>query len=181
MAADPYSVLNVARGASEADIKKAYRKLAKELHPDRNQDNPKAAEKFSQVTSAYDLLTDKDKRARFDRGEIDGDGNPVNPFGAGFGGGFGGSRHEPGGYRHGDPGRSTPHTPTAANRGADATPVDRSVRTFGHASEMHLPLQIRRSVASIARPPAGREQGFWSGLTNTSCDVTVCHQETVAN
>src|SRR5436305_8835513 len=88
MAADPYSVLNVARGASEADIKKAYRKLAKELHPDRNKDNPKAAEKFSQVTQAYDLLTDKDKRARFDRGEIDGDGNPVNPFG-GFGSGMG--------------------------------------------------------------------------------------------
>ena len=85
--ADPYSTLGVARGASEADIKKAYRKLAKELHPDRNKDNPKAAERFSQVTAAYDLLTDKEKRARFDRGEIDGDGNPTSPFGAGFGGG----------------------------------------------------------------------------------------------
>src|SRR5690349_25153952 len=89
MAADPYSVLGVARGASEADIKKAYRKLAKELHPDRNKDNPKAAERFSQVTGAYDLLSDKDKRAQFDRGEIDADGNPANPF-AGMGGGFGG-------------------------------------------------------------------------------------------
>jgi DnaJ-class molecular chaperone len=98
MAADPYSVLNVARGASEADIKKAYRKLAKELHPDRNKDNPKAAEKFSQVTQAYDLLTDKDKRARFDRGEIDGDGNPVNPFG-GFGSGMGSGGQ--GGFRAG--------------------------------------------------------------------------------
>ncbi|MCW6535559.1 MULTISPECIES: DnaJ C-terminal domain-containing protein [Sphingomonas] len=88
--ADPYSTLGVARGASEADIKKAYRKLAKELHPDRNKDNPKAAERFSQVTSAYDLLTDKDKRARFDRGEIDADGNPTSPFGAGFGGARGG-------------------------------------------------------------------------------------------
>ncbi|WP_294189973.1 DnaJ C-terminal domain-containing protein [uncultured Sphingomonas sp.] len=86
--ADPYQTLGVARGASEADIKKAYRKLAKELHPDRNKDNPKASERFSQVTSAYDLLTDKDKRARFDRGEIDGDGNPATPFG--FGGGMGG-------------------------------------------------------------------------------------------
>jgi DnaJ-class molecular chaperone len=85
--ADPYQTLGVARGASEADIKKAYRKLAKELHPDRNKDNPKAAERFSQVTGAYDLLTDKDKRARFDRGEIDGDGNPAAPFG--FGGGAG--------------------------------------------------------------------------------------------
>lgn len=80
--ADPYATLGVARTASEADIKKAYRKLAKELHPDRNKDNPKASERFSQVTGAYDLLNDKDKRARFDRGEIDGDGNPTY---AGFG------------------------------------------------------------------------------------------------
>ncbi|MGE7205788.1 DnaJ C-terminal domain-containing protein [Sphingomonas sp. NPDC019816] len=85
--ADPYQTLGVSRTASEADIKKAYRKLAKELHPDRNKDNPKAAEKFSQVTNAYDLLNDKDKRARFDRGEIDGDGNPAAPFGFGGGGG----------------------------------------------------------------------------------------------
>ncbi|WP_326523605.1 J domain-containing protein [Sphingomonas sp.] len=81
--ADPYQTLGVARGAGEDEIKKAYRKLAKELHPDRNKDNPKAAERFSQVTQAYDLLTDKDKRARFDRGEIDGDGNPATPFGYG--------------------------------------------------------------------------------------------------
>ncbi|MBB5711695.1 DnaJ C-terminal domain-containing protein [Sphingomonas xinjiangensis] len=85
--ADPYATLGVARGASEADIKKAYRKLAKELHPDRNKDNPKAAERFSSVTQAYDLLNDKDKRARYDRGEIDGDGNPAAPFGYGGGGG----------------------------------------------------------------------------------------------
>ena len=88
--ADPYATLGVARGADEAEIKKAYRKLAKELHPDRNRDNPKAAERFSAVTSAYDLLTDKDKRARFDRGEIDGDGNPTMPFGFGGGPGRGG-------------------------------------------------------------------------------------------
>lgn len=89
--ADPYSILGVARGASEKDIKSAYRKLAKELHPDRNADNPKAAERFSEVTRAYDLLSDKDKRARFDRGEIDIDGNPASPFGPGgfSGGGFG--------------------------------------------------------------------------------------------
>ncbi|BEV02333.1 DnaJ C-terminal domain-containing protein [Novosphingobium olei] len=86
--ADPYSILGVARSASEKDIKSAYRKLAKELHPDRNQDNPKAAERFAEVTGAYDLLSDKDKRARFDRGEIDAAGNPTAPFG--FGGGSGG-------------------------------------------------------------------------------------------
>ena len=93
--ADPYKTLGVARTATEADIKKAYRKLAKELHPDRNRDNPKAAERFSQVTNAYDLLSDKDKRSRFDRGEIDGDGNPAAPFG--FGGGPGGGARA-GGY-----------------------------------------------------------------------------------
>jgi DnaJ-class molecular chaperone len=92
MAADPYQTLGVARGASEKDIKSAYRKLAKELHPDKNKDNPKATERFSQVTGAYDLLTDAEKRARFDRGEIDADGNPMGFGGGGFGGGQGGFR-----------------------------------------------------------------------------------------
>jgi len=92
---DPYSALGVAKGASEKEIKTAYRKLAKELHPDKNKDNPKATERFSNVTMAYDLLMDKDKRAQFDRGEIDGEGNPTSPFGAGFGGGgFGGQRNQ---------------------------------------------------------------------------------------
>ena len=95
--ADPYATLGVARGATEADIKKAYRKLAKELHPDRNKDNKAASDRFTKVTQAYDLLTDKDKRARFDRGEIDGDGNPASPFGFSTGGGAGGFRPGPGG------------------------------------------------------------------------------------
>ncbi|WP_095012258.1 DnaJ C-terminal domain-containing protein [Tsuneonella mangrovi] len=99
MAADPYATLGVSRSASEKDIKSAYRKLAKELHPDRNKDNPKAAERFSEVTQAYDLLSDADKRGQFDRGEIDADGNPTNPF-AGMGGGarsggFGGGGFNP--------------------------------------------------------------------------------------
>ncbi|WP_334183197.1 DnaJ C-terminal domain-containing protein [Novosphingobium sp.] len=108
MAADPYSTLGVSRTASEKDIKSAYRKLAKELHPDTNKDNPKAAERFSEVTGAYDLLSDKDKRAKFDRGEIDAEGNPMGfggfgggggGFGgAGFGGGPGGQRGFSGGF-----------------------------------------------------------------------------------
>jgi len=93
---DLYQQLGVTRGASEAEIKKAYRSLAKQLHPDRNKDNPKAAERFAKVTQAYDLLSDKDKRARYDRGEIDEDGNPRMPFGGGFGGG-GGAGPRPGG------------------------------------------------------------------------------------
>ena len=86
---DPYSTLGVSRTATEAEIKSAYRKLAKELHPDRNKDKPDASERFSKVTQAYDLLSDSSKRAQFDRGEIDAEGNPANPF-AGMGGGFGG-------------------------------------------------------------------------------------------
>jgi len=94
--ADLYSQLNVPRGASEAEIKKAYRKLAKELHPDKNKDNPKATERFSKVTQAYDILTDKDKRAQYDRGEIDEEGNPKMPFGGGFGGYSSGAGPRPG-------------------------------------------------------------------------------------
>jgi len=93
---DLYQQLGVKRGASDAEIKKAYRSLAKQLHPDRNKDNPQAAERFAKVTQAYDLLSDKDKRARYDRGEIDEDGNPRMPFGGGFGGG-GGAGPRPGG------------------------------------------------------------------------------------
>lgn len=95
--ADPYSTLGIARGASDADIKKAYRKLAKELHPDKHPNDPAASDRFSKVTSAYDLLSDKDKRARFDRGEIDGDGNPAAPFGYGAAGARGQAGGFPGG------------------------------------------------------------------------------------
>jgi DnaJ-class molecular chaperone len=89
--ADLYSTLGTARGASDADIKKAYRKLAKELHPDKNADNPKALERFKSVSAAYAILSDPDKRAQYDRGEIDEQGNPRgfagggNPFGQGGG------------------------------------------------------------------------------------------------
>ncbi|MEO9636252.1 MAG: DnaJ C-terminal domain-containing protein [Parasphingorhabdus sp.] len=96
---DPYQALGVAKGANEKEIKSAYRKLAKELHPDKNKDNPKATERFSDVTRAYDLLLDKDKRAQFDRGEIDAEGNPTAPYG--FGGGGGGYQRGPGGQQQG--------------------------------------------------------------------------------
>ncbi len=105
---DLYQRLGLQRGASEAEIKKGYRSLAKQLHPDRNKDNPNAAKRFAEITHAYDLLSDKTKRARYDRGEIDEEGNPRMPFGAGFGGGAG-PRPRPGpgagfdGFPGGDP------------------------------------------------------------------------------
>ena len=68
---DPYEALGVERTASPDDIRKSYRKLAKKLHPDLNPGNRAAEEQFKEVSSAYDLLSDPEKRARFDRGEID--------------------------------------------------------------------------------------------------------------
>ncbi len=80
---DPYTVLGVSRSVSEKDLKSAYRKLAKAHHPDQNKDDPKAHAKFAEISAAYDFLTDKEKKAAYDRGEIDADGNPKF---AGFGG-----------------------------------------------------------------------------------------------
>lgn len=70
----PYEVLGVAKTASEADIKKAYRKLAKELHPDLTGNDPAKADRFKAVSAAYDLLHDTEKRRRYDAGEIDASG-----------------------------------------------------------------------------------------------------------
>jgi DnaJ-class molecular chaperone len=81
---DPYEVLGVDRKASAGDIKSAYRKLAKKLHPDANKNDPKAANRFSELNAAHELLADEDKRKAFDRGEIDAEGKPRFQ---GFGGG----------------------------------------------------------------------------------------------
>ena len=99
--ANPYSTLGVSQDADDKTIKSAYRTLAKELHPDRNKDNPAATDRFGKVTQAYDLLMDKDKRAAFDRGEIDEDGNPRGPFGYGGGAAPGGGFRPGGGQRGG--------------------------------------------------------------------------------
>ena len=102
---DLYQRLGIKRDASEAEVKKAYRSLAKQLHPDRNQDNPKAGERFNQVTQAYEILSDKDKRARYDRGELDEEGNPkFGGFGAGGGGSAGSGGFRPRGAPEGFPG-----------------------------------------------------------------------------
>src|ERR1700709_1210678 len=75
---DPYEILGVQRTADEAAIRAAYRKLAKKHHPDANPDKPDAAARFGEISSAYDLLSDKEKRAKFDRGEIDAEGHEVH-------------------------------------------------------------------------------------------------------
>ncbi|KTS38434.1 J domain-containing protein, partial [Methylobacterium indicum] len=86
---NPYDVLGVSRSADEAEIKKAFRKLAKAYHPDRNKNDAKAQDRFSEVNQAYEILGDAKKREQFDRGAIDGDGKPRFTGFEGFGGGAG--------------------------------------------------------------------------------------------
>jgi DnaJ-class molecular chaperone len=95
---DPYEVLGVQKSASSEDIKRAFRRLAKKLHPDANKKDVKAAAKFAEINSAYELLGDEKKRKAFDRGEIDAEGKPrfhgFETAGAGRGpGGFGREGH----------------------------------------------------------------------------------------
>jgi DnaJ-class molecular chaperone len=98
---DPYTVLGVAKSADTAEIKKAFRKLAKKYHPDSSSD-PKAKEKFAEVSAAYEILGDEKKRVAFDRGEIDAEGKPrfqgFEGFGAGGPGGAWTRRSGPGGF-----------------------------------------------------------------------------------
>ena len=84
---DPYEVLGVDRKANAGEIKTAYRRLAKKLHPDANKNDPKAAARFAELNAAHELLGDEDKRKAFDRGEIDAEGKPRFRGFEGFGGG----------------------------------------------------------------------------------------------
>jgi DnaJ-class molecular chaperone len=95
---DPYEILGVSKSASEAEIKKAFRCLAKKNHPDAHPGDKNAQKKFQEISGAYDIVGDKEKRAKFDAGEIDAAGNPrgFDPRQGGHGGPFGGGGGGPG-------------------------------------------------------------------------------------
>lgn len=96
---DPYTVLGVQKSADAEEIKRAFRKLAKAYHPDRNRNDPRAQERFAEVNSAYEIIGDDKKRRAFDAGEIDAEGKPRAPFGAGTGFDTGNFHAGPGGFR----------------------------------------------------------------------------------
>jgi DnaJ-class molecular chaperone len=94
---DPYKVLGVARDAAQDDIRKAYRKLAKEAHPDLNPGDKKAEDRFKAISAAYDIVGDPDKRSRYDRGEIDASGTeraPQQDYYRQYADGAGGGRYQ---------------------------------------------------------------------------------------
>ena len=110
---DPYDVLGVSKGASAAEIKNAFRRQAKRLHPDANKHDPRAAARFAELNAAYEILGEEGKRRAYDRGEIDAEGKPrfqgfegVGPGRGGFGrsGGFEGFTWGPDGFRRGSGG-----------------------------------------------------------------------------
>ena len=169
---DPYSVLGVSKSASAADIKGAYRKLAKKLHPDANKSDPKAASRFSELNAAYEIVGDDDKRKAFDRGEIDAEGKPRfqefegggprggpgGPFG-GQEGGFETFTWGPGG--HAARGRTRRRRRCARRRlrGRAARHVRRARRRGARAARWwrrRIPVRGRRNPAG-ARPRRHRE------------------------
>jgi DnaJ-class molecular chaperone len=97
---DPYEMLGVSKGATEAEIKTAYRRLAKKLHPDANKHDPKAASRFAELNAAYEIIGDSEKRKAFDRGEIDAEGKPRFQGFEGFGAQPGAGGFHPGGGAH---------------------------------------------------------------------------------
>jgi DnaJ-class molecular chaperone len=148
---DLYSVLGVARDASDEEVKRAYRRLAKRLHPDVNPGKHGVEQQFKEATAAYELLSDPEKRKRYDRGEIDAEGRE-----RGLGAGFGGFR----------PGGGTAAGPRGA-RGFTDFSIDEVLQEFLHRG--------RRGAARAAAEPKaqGLRIGFLEAALGTKRQVVL--------
>jgi curved DNA-binding protein CbpA len=159
---DPYDILGVRRGDSEETIRKAYRKLAKRHHPDLNPGKPEALERFKAINAANEILADPEKRARFDRGEIDGAGNerpPERPQYRDAGGGDFGAAPA-GGGQYGEPhGLSPEDLAGSAVRRCLRRPIQRRRRPRPRERRALQPddrLPRRRQRRRPPPQPAGR-------------------------
>jgi DnaJ-class molecular chaperone len=149
---DPYSVLGVSKGASEADIKKAFRRAAKQHHPDQNQDDKNATARFAEVNSAYEILGDTTKRAQYDRGEIDASGKPKFSGFSGGGGFGGGGQNAEDMFRHF-------RNMGGGRAGGAGDPSDIFGRMFGETA------QRARGTQQRAKPQPGADANVTMNVT----------------
>ncbi len=184
---DPYKVLGVERGADEPTIKKAFRKLARELHPDVNAHDPEAETKFKEAAEAYEILNDADRRATYDRygheglrsggsaPNFDGFGSISDLFDAFFGRG---GRSGPGGpTQGGDIGVQADVTLAQAARGASVElsfeAVERCEKCHGNGAEPGTPIDTCERCAGQGRLQAVQRTPFGQVVQTVDCDV--CH------
>ncbi len=170
MPRDYYEVLGVARDASEADIKKAYRKLARQFHPDRNPGDKSAAGKFKEVQEAYDVLSDKTKRAQYDRHGFAGPMPEGMPEGFRWGGGGGGPHFDQGAFEAGDLGELFRHFARMQGGAAGAEAPDleelfgrgagrrgRRARPQEVEAEAHIPFLTAAQGGTVSLAVDGRQ------------------------
>lgn len=165
---DPYSILGVSHKASADEIKRAYRRLARERHPDLDRHNPWAEDEFKEISSAYDLLSDREKRSAYDRGEIDEQGNPVRRRGSGFWNsarsGFARNRQKRAWFEEEPPAEEAPRGPAGAGpgpgriRGADVS-YRVSVNLLESARGVSKRIETTRGRTLDVRIPAGAVDG----------------------
>ena len=184
---DPYEILGVPRDADETTVKKAFRKLARELHPDVNAHDPDAETKFKEAAEAYEILNDSDRRATFDRygheglrsggsaPNFDGFGSISDLFDAFFGGG---GRGGPGGpMQGGDIGVQTDVTLAQAAKGASIElgfeAVERCATCNGNGAEPGTPIETCSRCAGEGRLQAVTRTPFGQVVRTVECDV--CH------